>query len=138
MEYYPDNDMLQGNMYGCRRNIWKTTFDSPLTPTQGKESNFCQNFHFPRSTALLLMVGLMKMMKQTPTTNPAAFKFQLILGFFFQYFQNLVLLVILDARLQKINQNREEVKYHEKIVVGGVVIWLKETIIRIPASENER
>ena len=84
------------------------------------------------------MVGLMKMMKQTPTTNPAAFKFQLILGFFFQYFQNLVLLVILDARLQKINQNREEVKYHEKIVVGGVVVWLKETIIRIPASENER
>ena len=50
----------------------------------------------------------------------------------------MVLLVILDARLQKINQNREEVKYHEKIVVGGVVIWLKETIIRIPASENER
>ena len=27
--------------------------------------------HFPRSAALLLRVGLMKMMKQTPTTKPA-------------------------------------------------------------------
>ena len=30
--------------------------------------------HFPRSAALLLRVGLMKMMKQTPTTKPATLK----------------------------------------------------------------
>ena len=53
-----------------------------------------QHFHLPRSAALLLRVGLMKMMKHTPTTNPAALRVDsriLIIGrFSFSILPNLV------------------------------------------------
>ena len=42
-------------------------------PLDSTATNF-ELFHFPRSAALLLRVGLMKMMKQTPTTKPATLK----------------------------------------------------------------